>query len=89
MGCQLYESKLSQKNHILISGSSQLNQRELDHGLGMRYFCGNILSIITKLMQKYYLSPECDVEEASVLELICTSPSVGGSEGTGEEDWVI
>jgi hypothetical protein len=41
------------------------------------------------IKRKYYLSPECEIEEAFLIGLICTSPTEGGVEGTEEEDWVI
>ena len=40
-------------------------------------------------LKRRYLPPKSAIDEAIFKELICTSPVTGGSEDTGEEDWVI
>jgi hypothetical protein len=44
---------------------------------------------ILMIKRKHYLSPECDIENAFFMDLICTSPIDGGAEGTDEENWLL
>lgn len=41
------------------------------------------------MIERLYLPPECEAEIMTPVELICTSPTEGGLEGTSDEDWVI
>lgn len=36
-----------------------------------------------------YQPPRCEFDKAFAEYVICTSPVTGGSEDTGEEDWVF
>ena len=41
------------------------------------------------ILKRLYLQPECDINTTVSIYMLCTSPVTGGSEDTGEEDWVI
>ena len=53
------------------------------------YLCECNQTLCHMINRKTYLVPESEFEEVFVIEVICTSPINGGSEGTGEEEWVI
>ena len=40
------------------------------------------------IKRNHYLSPECELDGAIFIELICTSPTEGGLEDIGYEDWI-
>lgn len=41
------------------------------------------------IIKRLYLHPECEVEIASLVDLLCQSPVEGGLEGTSDEDWTL